>query len=388
MTKMLTRNKTIALGLLFLPMFNYAQESTTAVSNTSYFSNALFNTLLVLIIGLLVVIYALGQTLKNIADSDYLINKVAKNNEKNDNSDIIKKTGLFLILLTGFQLKAETPVKPVVDSWLIGGLDMLTFYSMIGIIVIECIIAAVLYVMIMGFIKTEKQIFAQVPKTKTILEKLNASVDMEKEQDIMLDHDYDGIKELDNDLPPWWKYGFYLTITIAVIYLINFHVIGTGDLQTAEYNKAMAQAKLEVEEYMKTAANNVDETNVKQLEGADIESGKQLFIANCAACHGKLGQGSVGPNLTDDYWLHGGSLPDVFKTIKYGWVDKGMKSWKEDLSPVQIAQISSFIKTLKGTNPPEAKAPQGDLFKDEQPAPADSSAVGSNTLTLKADSIK
>ncbi|MES2131201.1 MAG: cbb3-type cytochrome c oxidase N-terminal domain-containing protein [Bacteroidota bacterium] len=387
MTKLLTRNKTIVLGLLFLPMFNYAQENNMAASNTSYFSNALFNTLLALIIGLLIVIYALSQTLKNIADSDYLINKATKNNEKTNNSDIIKKTGLFLILLTGFQMKAETPVKPV-DNWLIGGLDMLTFYSMISIIVIECIITAVLYVMIMGFIKTEKRVSVQVPKTKTILEKLNASVDVEKEQDIMLDHDYDGIKELDNDLPPWWKYGFYLTIIIAVIYLINFHVIGTGDLQTAEYNKAMAQAKLEVEEYMKTAANNVDETNVKQLEGADIESGKQLFIANCAACHGKLAQGSVGPNLTDDYWLHGGSLPDVFKTIKYGWVDKGMKSWKEDLSPVQIAQISGFIKTLKGSNPPEAKAPQGDLFKEEQPAAIDSSAVGSNTLTLKADSIK
>lgn len=386
MTKLLNRNKTIAMGLSFLPMLNYAQGTAAATDSTSYFSNALFNTLLVLIIVLLIVIFALGQTLKNIADSDYLVNKANQHEKKSGNTDILKKTGLLLILLSGFQLEAQTATQPT-DSWLIGGLDMLTFYSMIAALFIEGIIILILYRMIMGFIKPATQASVQIPKTKTILEKLNASVDIENEQDIMLDHDYDGIKELDNNLPPWWKYGFYLTIGIAVIYLINFHVIGTGDLQTAEYTKAMAEAKAEVEEYMKTAANNVDETNVKQLEGADVESGKQLFIANCAACHGKLGQGSVGPNLTDDYWLHGGSLADIFKSIKYGWMDKGMKSWKEDLSPVQIAQISSFIRTLKGSNPPEAKAPQGDLFKEE-PIMADSSAVVSDTLIVKTDSIQ
>lgn len=374
------------MGLSFLPMLNYAQGTAAATDSTSYFSNALFNTLLVLIIVLLIVIFALGQTLKNIADSDYLVNKANQHEKKSGNTDILKKTGLLLILLSGFQLEAQTATQPT-DSWLIGGLDMLTFYSMIAALFIEGIIILILYRMIMGFIKPATQASVQIPKTKTILEKLNASVDIENEQDIMLDHDYDGIKELDNNLPPWWKYGFYLTIGIAVIYLINFHVIGTGDLQTAEYTKAMAEAKAEVEEYMKTAANNVDETNVKQLEGADVESGKQLFIANCAACHGKLGQGSVGPNLTDDYWLHGGSLADIFKSIKYGWMDKGMKSWKEDLSPVQIAQISSFIRTLKGSNPPEAKAPQGDLFKEE-PIMADSSAVVSDTLIVKTDSIQ
>lgn len=386
MTKLLNRNKTITMGLLFLPMLNYAQEASAPAGSTSYFSNALFNTLLVLIIVLLIVIFALGQTLKNIADSDYLVNKSNKE-KKSDNTDILKKTGLLLILLSGFQLKAQTATPPA-DSWLIGDLDMLTFYSMIAALLVEGIIITILYRMIMGFIKTEKQASVQVPKTKTILEKLNASVDIEKEQDIMLDHDYDGIQELDNDLPPWWKYGFYLTVVIAVIYMIHFHVTGTGDLQTAEYTKAMAEAKTELEEYMKTAANNVDETNVKQLEGADIENGKQLFIANCAACHGKLGQGSVGPNLTDDYWIHGGSLADIFKTIKYGWVDKGMKSWKEDLSPVQIAQISSFVRTLKGSNPPEAKAPQGDLYQEEQNTIADSAAVISDTLIVKKDSIQ
>jgi cytochrome c oxidase cbb3-type subunit III len=225
-------------------------------------------------------------------------------------------------------------------------------------------------------------------KSKTILEKINASIDIEEEKDILLDHDYDGIKELDNDLPPWWKYGFYVTIIIAVIYMINFHVSGTGDLQIAEYNKEVAKAKLEVAEYMKTAANNVDETNIKQLEGADVEEGKNLFVVNCAACHGKDGQGSVGPNLVDNYWLHGGSLVDVFKSIKYGWIDKGMKAWKDDFSPMQIAQISSFIRTIVGTNPTGAKAPQGDLYQEGEVPITDSVIVANDSMVVKKDTLK
>ena len=240
----------------------------------------------------------------------------------------------------------------------------------------------------MGILRTEKVTSSVVkPKTKNILEKINASVDIEKEADIMLDHNYDGIVELDNNLPPWWKYGFYLTIVIGIIYLINYHVTGTGDLQTAEYEKSLVIAKAEVDEYMRTSANNVDETTVKQLEGADLESGKDLFMANCAACHGKLGEGTVGPNLTDAYWLYGGSLQDIFKTIKYGWVDKGMKSWKEDFSPIQIAQIASFIKTLNGTNPAGAKVAQGELYKEEKNTINDSLKTTTDSLIVLTDTI-
>jgi cytochrome c oxidase cbb3-type subunit 3 len=108
----------------------------------------------------------------------------------------------------------------------------------------------------------------------------------------------------------------------------------------------------------------VDENSVKLLTAADdLAAGKTVFLTTCFACHGRSGEGGVGPNLTDEYWLHGGSIQEVFKTIKYGWPDKGMKSWKDDYSPVQIAQIASFVKSLAGTNPANAKPPQGTLFK-------------------------
>ncbi|HSC37770.1 MAG TPA: c-type cytochrome, partial [Chitinophagaceae bacterium] len=95
-----------------------------------------------------------------------------------------------------------------------------------------------------------------------------------------------------------------------------------------------------------------------------LEGGKTVFLQNCSPCHGKSGEGVVGPNLTDDYWLHGGGVKDIFKTIKYGWPEKGMKSWKDDLSPTQIAQLSSFIKSLRGTHPPNGKEQQGELYQE------------------------
>src|SRR5690606_25602191 len=146
------------------------------------------------------------------------------------------------------------------------------------------------------------------------------------EQTIMLDHDYDGIRELDNVLPPWWKYGFYVTILVAVIYMVVYHVTDSLPLQKAEYEASLKKAEADVAEYMKNASSNVDETSVKMLTDAtDLEAGKEIHSMSCVACHGRFGEGGVGPNLTDDYWMHKGGIADIFKSIKYGWPDKGMK---------------------------------------------------------------
>lgn len=364
------------------PLVNFAQEGQA--TSSTYFSNALFNTLLVVIILLVLVIVGLANVLKNLAQSDYFQTKLKEEKEKNSNAAKIGAV-IGLTFLSSY-LNAQTAA-PVKDDWQIGGLEPFTFYFLVFIIVIEIFFIVGLYSTIKKLLESDEAEVVSVAKVKpvekTIFDKLNAAVEIEREQDILMDHDYDGIKELDNDLPPWWKYGFYLTIVVAFVYLVNYHIAGTGDLQTAEYNKEMAKAKADIAEYMKTAANNVDETNVKMLEGtSDIEAGKQLFTANCAACHGKLGEGGVGPNFADEYWLHGGSVADIFKTIKYGYADKGMKSWKEDLSPIQIAQVASFIRTLKGTNPPNGKAPQGDLYKEDGAVASDSTAVGNDSLKV------
>lgn len=381
--------------MLAAPVVTFAQEAEPATS--SYFSNALFDTLLVAILLLLILIVAMSNVLKNLTQSEYFQKKYITKNEDGSTNSTKVVALLALFSLLGGQLLAQVaePVKAVVvDDWRIGGLDGFTFYFLITLIIIEGIAIFILFNLIKGFIKSDtvavKTVVdkttgeVKVVKEKTIIDKLNASVDIEKEEEIMLDHDYDGIKELDNNLPPWWKYGFFLTIIVGVVYLINFHVIGTGDLQGAEYKKEIAEAKLQIEEYMKTSANNVDESTVKMLEGADIAAGKDIFTANCLACHGKLGEGGVGPNLTDAYWIHSGGIADIFKTIKYGYADKGMKSWKEDLSPMQIAQVSSYIKTLAGTNPPNGKAPQGDIYTEAGVKPvSDSTLVITDSLAVK-----
>jgi cytochrome c oxidase cbb3-type subunit III len=209
---------------------------------------------------------------------------------------------------------------------------------------------------------------------RRIYKKLAGGVPLAEEKDILLDHDYDGIKELDNKLPPWWIYGFYVTIIFAVIYLFNYHIFKTGKLSHDEYQAELIQADREKEERMKANANFVNEENVVALaDAAEISKGKVTFIKLCSPCHKPDGGGIVGPNLTDEYWLHGGGIKNIFKIITYGVPAKGMLSWKSQLSPKQIQEVSSFILSLKGTNPPGAKEPQGDMWVEEKaPAPTDS----------------
>ena len=189
-------------------------------------------------------------------------------------------------------------------------------------------------------------------------------VAVEQEADLDLNHDYDGIRELDNVIPPWFTAAFILCIIFAAGYIYRYHVAKSAPMQLEELAIANQQAALAHEAYLGTQQNNIDESNVSVMSGPDLDAGKQTFTTLCAVCHKADGGGLVGPNLTDEYWIHGGALKDIFKTIKYGVPDKGMISWKQQLSPLQIAQVSNYIQTLKGTNPPDAKAQQGVLFID------------------------
>ncbi len=202
----------------------------------------------------------------------------------------------------------------------------------------------------------------------TIYRKLVGKKKAKTEAEIILDHNYDGIKELDNNLPPWWLYGFYATIIFAVVYMVRYHVFD-GPTQEEEYQRELAVAEKEIEEYRKTAKGLVDASTVELLTDAeDLKAGKAIFETNCVACHRADGGGGIGPNLTDDYWIAGGSLSNMYEVISEGGrPGKGMIAWKNDLKPLQIAQVASYIKTFQGTNPPDAKEAEGDLYVEKAP---------------------
>lgn len=213
-----------------------------------------------------------------------------------------------------------------------------------------------------------------------LMKKLTNANEMEEEADIMLDHDYDGIRELDNSLPPWWKWMFYISIVWSVFYLVNYHVVpiwNSGDLQAARYEQELEEGERLMAEYRLKSADFVDENTVTMpTDKAVIDKGKLKYDEVCAACHGNLGQGEVGPNLADPYWIHGGDIKSVFKTIKYGVPEKGMISWQDQLKASEMQAVAGYILTMQGTNPPNPKAPEGELYVPEDgTASADSAAT-------------
>jgi len=201
---------------------------------------------------------------------------------------------------------------------------------------------------------------------KETYQKLLGQTPIEDEAEIILDHNYDGIKELDNNLPPWWIYGFYASIVFAAVYLLRYHVF-SGPSQIDELETELADARIAIETYKKTAKNLVDINTVTQLtEAADLSAGKTIFETNCVACHMADGGGGIGPNLTDPNWILGGDIKSIFKTVSEGGRSgKGMIAWKQQLKPLEIAQVSSYVLTFEGTTPANPKAPEGDVWVDE-----------------------
>ena len=192
-----------------------------------------------------------------------------------------------------------------------------------------------------------------------IWQKLNAHVAIEEEKDILLNHAYDGIRELDNRLPPWWLQGFYLSVFVGILYLFNYHIFQYKPLSTEAYEQAMAQHLTDVEAYRNSLALNVDESSVQFfLLEERIKHGNSLFKEHCTVCHAQDDGGAIGPNFTDEYWLHGGTIQDVFKVIKYGVPQSGMRSWQKDLTPIEIQDVATYVMTLQGTTPAQPKAPQ------------------------------
>jgi cytochrome c oxidase cbb3-type subunit 3 len=215
--------------------------------------------------------------------------------------------------------------------------------------------------------------------------KLLGSKPITEEHEIILDHNYDGIRELDNDLPPWWLYGFYATIIFGAVYLVRFHIFD-GENQYQELEAEYTQAQIDIEAYKKTAKNLVDINTVTVLtDPADLKAGQVIFEVNCVACHMADGGGGIGPNLTDEYWILGGGIKNIFQTVSEGGRNgKGMIAWKQSLKPLEMAQVSSYLLQFQGTTPAKPKAAEGEIWKAET-APAED--IPTETIEIKTDSI-
>lgn len=360
----------------------------------SPFSNPLAITLIALMTLLLIIIGVLANIL--IGTADIRLKKKKAMNQSAMAAVII--TGLMFfgsaVMAQGTPAPAEAAPA---SSGVIGGLSSSTFYILISVIFLELFIILALLINIKFLIKAEREKAATVAgvvkakKTWNWWNAINKFRPIEQEADMDLGHDYDGIRELDNRLPPWWLYGFYVTIIFAGIYLWRFHVSHTAPSSREEFETSVARADAKIQEYLKAKGDAVDENNVVMLSGDDLDAGKKIFQEPglCNTCHGMDGSGmvngnpGVGPNLTDANWIHGGSIKNIFTTIKYGVDGKGMPEWKSRFSAKQLAQLASYVKSLKGTNPAVHKGPDGPLYVDETPAAAkDSTGVKKDTVKI------
>jgi cytochrome c oxidase cbb3-type subunit 3 len=386
-----TKTLFILLSFLFAGSYTVLAQVADAPVKQVQSSNNLLSALLIIITLIFAfVIFGMGQVLLGLIRQ--VLNKI-KADEKA--MAILSFIVLSLMSITSqAQTAVATDVVKEVPNY--GGLDATGFWVLVTVIATEVLAILVL----LFFIKRiQQELLPQKTKQGSVaLKEWWASIDnkyftkavpVEKEADVMLDHDYDGIKELDNALPPWWKYGFIITIFFAVVYLLNFHVLGSGYNPTQEYEAELKNAAIQMEAYNAKNKDKIDEKNIVMADAAGVAAGKEIFTTVCWACHGKGGEGGAGPNLTDDYWIHKGSLNDIYNTLKVGYAEKGMQSWQKVYSPKQLSNIASFVKTLKGTNPPNPKAPQGDLYTDAPVVDSTKIVVGKDSLLKKVlkDSI-
>ena len=374
--KKITNKKQILTLLFTFIITNINAQNTVqtvAVATApSMWASPLFWVFAFAILGLLLVIVAIGGVLVGLVN-----NKIAKQ---------FKNTLPIFLFLFFFGIgnsNAQTVTATTAVTQLTGALDPNTIMIFLLVIGIELFVILYLYAIL------EKMLIALGYKTKeeskwtfaAIMKRMTKAIPLDREAEVATDHNYDGIVELDNSLPPWWVYLFYGTIAFAMVYLVYFNYFD-GPTQKMEYDTEVAQALVKKNELLKKAAASVDETSVVVLsDDASIAKGKGSFVTKCAACHGQNGEGLVGPNLTDEYWIHGGGIKDIFKTIKYGWPEKGMISWESQIQPLEMQQIASFIYSLKGSKPANAKAPQGTIY-------IETAAVDTTAKTAISDSTK
>lgn len=292
----------------------------------------------------------------------------------------MKKFKSILVLLAGILGSMPVMAQTSEVSWVSQLQQMessqLTLLVIMGVVLGVIVLLLILMIYLMSFMvavfKKENPEMANEPswwdefKLKYITGKMKP-VGGKEEKQLMLDHSYDGIVELDNHMPPWLVNVFYVTIAFGIGYFFYYSVLGLGKTQIEEYAEEQRLAAIKIEQYQALAVSSIDENSVVFDESASaLSAGQAIYSANCVACHASDGGGGVGPNLTDDYWIHGGSIQDIFRVTKYGVPEKGMIPWADQLSPEEMQQVSSYIKTLVGTTPANPKDPQGEKYVPEQ----------------------
>jgi len=238
------------------------------------------------------------------------------------------------------------------------------YYDTVAVILLIVIVIALLSIIYYeGKPKVVKEKKASV--FSKIRQAMTKSTPIEREDEIMFEHSYDGIRELDSKIPPWFSWLFILSIIFAAYYMIHYHVLGTGDLMYKEYEQEVMAATLEKEALIKSGAFVNEDTVTLLTDVADLQTGREIYDANCIACHSADGGGIVGPNLTDEYWIHGGGIKNIFKVIKYGVPEKGMIAWQTQLNPNQMQAVASYVMSLEGTTPAAPKQPEGEIWEED-----------------------
>lgn len=359
--------KLITLLLILLQHAMYGQNEVQNTNDTITHISSISNNniigwgLIILLFIQLIIIKYLSDVIRSISCSD--------NINKNNN----KISGIIIILFTlSFQMFGQSEKNN--NQYIEADFSNFEIYTLLTLNIILSIVVLWMYRQFRQVLKL-KGILNEINESKSLINFeniLTRSVPLEKESAILFEHEYDGVKELDNVLPPWWLWMFYATIGFSFIYLIHYHItpihalekigfVGPGVDQEKLYKIEMAEAEKQKQAFLAQAALKVNEENVTQLKDEiELSKGKEIFNTNCIVCHGKQAQGGAGPNLTDDYWLHGCDIKSIFKTIKYGVPAKGMIAWESQLSPLQIQEVASFVMSLRNTNPENPKEPQGE----------------------------
>lgn len=366
-------NKILAIGMLLcIPSIGFAQIKSKTPFWDSELMEPVAITLVSIIILLLLtigvmskVLYAAIQTFRSKIIKGHPIYNIRKGSAM-----------LLLVILVAVPVVIFANNMSGADaSGMIAGISATSFYVLMSIVLLQIIIIFLLLMMFKNFSQLRRPVSLEVleqeeaRKKRTWFERINKtrSFDEETEQAIALNHDYDGIVELDNPSPPWWNWFFILSVVYAVVYLWVLHVSKSVPMQIERLEIAYEKAEVAKQAYIEKMGAALDENSVVYLDSeADLSAGKQIFADVCAACHGPQGQGGVGANLIDDYWLHGGSIKDIFSLIKYGALEKGMPSWQDQYSPLQIAQVTSYIKSIGGTTAEGGKEPEGTLYVPEE----------------------